>query len=1587
MAGPGAAYGKVKRYTAPKSGLSKVLDAVGAPGRAAQRVVFSPVREVLDAIDFSPETKFSVAEALGLSGTQGATAKEIFNEQPLASRLPGPIKGVATFAADVIVDPINLLGVGLWAKGATALRTGGLYARSLEKIGEIGGKAAAEGILANLGRQVEKRVLQRALISEAMPESPLASYAAALLEREGMASVAAKVPEAGKALKYQSNLVVKLPFSGRRVIAIPGTEKIGAALSTTGGRIFRGPWATILSKIPESRRIGIETPAIVEAAKADLAEPLVPRGYVRVYETADGWTTSKLTAMRDKSTALEEINFLDLPRTEVNGPDLVEGLKNRNRQDLINLSYTEPGAKPAIQTLQMPNEVRYAFLGVDLKRVRDGLRVGYGLELLDNAQEHLNAALGDATEDLTRKLNVDPVQAANDLLEETPLRRAVHQAIDAIAEDMKSNTNGHAVPDDIAETFAENAKKNLDAYAANLRENVAYRTDELKAGRGLAWKLVQSGNAAGDIVAKIAMEGRYREAAAIAKGNIPLLLSDYLDDLLDSTKLYSTAAGYSQTDLMQLLQDPDFIKQMGVLLEKEGKDATLTKGKLLNMIESLTAGSVPIDGTKPKAKVVGAGPLVDLVTRSDSQKVAQQVADALAKKTSTLTGAKTKLANIEDVRNMWESIVKTIDSGAPLTAEQQQFITDQLDAGLVNFTKKRLEKFRELGAEVGAVPIADPKKRAVDRIGSFEEWVQGEVAKVRMRAAESEDSWRIVRNEASQAMSDALDKADTIPAFIRDIIDAEDGLNATEKIGLISKAAKAELAKRELAHLIMDKTRAERLVSDSTSWWTGRLSEIWYEWERTGGNAAKGWTGEGNPFDEMIFQITRTTRTGKQAFRDGMVRLGYATFKNNKALESHWTKTLGLTNAEAFKVIQDTVDETLDLVVQGLEQASRDFETKGFSLRKPGRQGLSWVGVTDFITERNAQMKDAISAIKSGADPSLPTKNFEQVIADYLTIKSQVNAAQTQLDDAQRALLEIYSNQRFEFRPEDMKGLKTRYNDLVKAETKSIEELDKAEAQRALRKALRNAADNKRSVEFVLGEWQQKAMSAEETVKSLEAQAAEIRKALGEAMVDETKLHHGINRLASFQDRATAALRLNVSQQRVRLLTQLQQLGVTMDSAGDADIDFMKAVHVMEQLSADLFNRVEGILPRTLHTSVGEQGGLRVPERVAQIVTKSGPQGDLEEFSWVTKLWRASATTRIGFSNRNFIGAWINNKVQGIVRKDYEDALRFFLSLKENTVPAELLDDMSERELGLAADTIIKSTMRNVDWRTGMDIGTGEKLIGKAQTTVGKWSDYLDQHSIAKYLYNKSARNMDPQLMKMVGEVGVEQQIRMANYIGLRRMGLSHDMAIDQVFAHHFNYSDLSNFDRKIRKWVPFWTFRSRNLALQAQYIVHSPEGVRAMWTAREDLEDQKGDMVPPWLQGLYIPWGNGTINLNNFLPAADAMSLADSLSTLRSDPNAMAKITSQFVGGVAPTVAEIVLNKKFYNQAQVYSVTDPAPQRYGTAAESFLKSFGPVGEVMSLKDLLFSNQSVGQRIYDAVSKAGLGPQYKDWSETNYTPR
>jgi hypothetical protein len=201
-----------------------------------------------------------------------------------------------------------------------------------------------------------------------------------------------------------------------------------------------------------------------------------------------------------------------------------------------------------------------------------------------------------------------------------------------------------------------------------------------------------------------------------------------------------------------------------------------------------------------------------------------------------------------------------------------------------------------------------------------------------------------------------------------------------------------------------------------------------------------------------------------------------------------------------------------------------------------------------------------------------------------------------------------------------------------------------------------------------------------------------------------------------------------------------------------------------------------------------------------------------------------------------------------------------------------------------------------------------------------------------------------------------EDFARLATYLSARKRGLSPSDAADWSLAHHFDYADITPFERTVaRRAIPFYTFFARNTRLQATKILTRPgkqatiakfldESAQA--AGFKSYEDYAGSMKDYKQRGLPVPItiGGKVYDVQFGAPTTD-------LNQLSTDWKQLAQGIGNRVT-FYKTIAELAFNYSLFFQGEIQNETAPrivAPQEVG-ALPSFIKRKLGVQKILDKK-------------------------------------
>lgn len=200
-----------------------------------------------------------------------------------------------------------------------------------------------------------------------------------------------------------------------------------------------------------------------------------------------------------------------------------------------------------------------------------------------------------------------------------------------------------------------------------------------------------------------------------------------------------------------------------------------------------------------------------------------------------------------------------------------------------------------------------------------------------------------------------------------------------------------------------------------------------------------------------------------------------------------------------------------------------------------------------------------------------------------------------------------------------------------------------------------------------------------------------------------------------------------------------------------------------------------------------------------------------------TQFFKQYATLSPGFHFRNAMSATFMNLADGVSLRSMQQGIREWRRYLKD--PSTYVDDTPLDQRKLLTEAL--------DAVYGGGGGSGQ---------------YSADELVSRGFGSKNA------LVRASRRVGseVEGVVRMGMALDTLKKGGSVAEAAARIARVHFDYSELSNLDRTMKRIVPFWTFMSRNLPLQTQQMWLKPRLYQQYQSLVRNMgQDYEEDIVP----------------------------------------------------------------------------------------------------------------------------------------------
>ena len=383
-------------------------------------------------------------------------------------------------------------------------------------------------------------------------------------------------------------------------------------------------------------------------------------------------------------------------------------------------------------------------------------------------------------------------------------------------------------------------------------------------------------------------------------------------------------------------------------------------------------------------------------------------------------------------------------------------------------------------------------------------------------------------------------------------------------------------------------------------------------------------------------------------------------------------------------------------------------------------------------------------------------------------------------------------------------------------------------------------------------------------------------------------LHNSLDKLADIQKMADdigEGTAREIRDNTGIILKSMEDAGLTAEAAAARDVlsgvakydmDAWKFRQSANQARSNMLNAMKDQSYQEYMTDFLEDGMRAINDKVAvpewfdeayrkiprtQREWNVAAQTVIDGYDAFMNVWKGFATTSPGFMFRNLYGGLFGMYLDGVDMRNARRYWKFIRNYQDKGLEgavdwARSAGRYSDREIAAMEESI------RVASASGWGLNPQEiqsELVGSGATWKPWKTDFAPTRAVRG------------------GSTHIEAYMRGAHAYDHLLKGADPETALRQVEKFHFNYRDISEFDQGAKKVIPFWTFYSRNMALQAEVWARFPHKLnRSYFNLKNNLElsSDPDQVVPGYydeLGAIRTPWGErdgGTTYLTPDLPS-----------------------------------------------------------------------------------------------------------------------
>jgi hypothetical protein len=279
---------------------------------------------------------------------------------------------------------------------------------------------------------------------------------------------------------------------------------------------------------------------------------------------------------------------------------------------------------------------------------------------------------------------------------------------------------------------------------------------------------------------------------------------------------------------------------------------------------------------------------------------------------------------------------------------------------------------------------------------------------------------------------------------------------------------------------------------------------------------------------------------------------------------------------------------------------------------------------------------------------------------------------------------------------------------------------------------------------------------------------------------------------------------------------------------------------------------------------------------------RGGAAAFLSKYDKLHNLLRAYMIAKPGFHGRNFFSGAFMNHLAGMDWSSYRKFMRAYWKYQEEeAITAGLTKKAARMRKAMRGRMINPENVSRADVEIVRELARTGSLGSASGQVASEFVESSGRGILARRLAPNAnvriggkevnivdainpmnTRNAPLRLSKNFG-MATETFLRGSLGFDTLKKGGTASEAFDNIMKFHFDYDDLSDFERNVvKRVVPFYTWTRKNMPLMMEQFARQPEVFNRYVSLKKEVElmseGDEGGITPRWMQrqgAIRLPW------------------------------------------------------------------------------------------------------------------------------------